>query len=207
MTFNPNIPLGTDNLSTSQGQILANFSQLNTQFGVDHAAFNTGSGNGDGAHKKVTFNAPPSPIPSPSGTGSSVYPNLVSAEQELHFKNAGHTTQVTSGGLPIWKGGTPGTDGVVTATTGGTKSNGSMTLPNGLIFKWGFQFITADNTQVIFPVAFPNNCFTVNICGSKDNVEATRGLWLRPGFTKTSFYIRYASGENPITVQYFAIGN
>lgn len=55
MTYNPNIPQPTDNLSNSQGQFLANFDQLNQQFEIDHTGFNTGSGNGDGFHKKVTL--------------------------------------------------------------------------------------------------------------------------------------------------------
>lgn len=206
MTFNPNIPLGNDNLSTSQGQILANFSQLNTQFGVDHIPFNTGSGNGDGTHKKVTFNAPPSPIPTPTGTVSSVYPNLVSAAQELHFKNAAQTTQITSGGLPIWKGGTPGTDGVATATTGGTNSNGSLTLPNGIILKWGTQENIVDSTVVTFPVAFPNNCFSVQMTPVRDDVFP-RAIYLKPGFTRTNFTIRISSSSGNMVINYFAIGN
>lgn len=206
MTFNPNIPLGTDNLSTSQGQMLANFSQLNTQFGVDHSAFNTGSGNGDGTHKNVTFNAPPTPIPTPSGTGSSVYPNLVSAAQELHFKNAAQATQITSGGLPIWKGGTPGTDGVVTATTGGNSSSGTLNLPNGVILKWGVKNSIVDSSVVNFPVAFPNSCFSVQITGLRDDVFP-RALYLKPGFNKTNFTVRIKTSSGNMAITYFAIGN
>ena len=33
MSYNPSIPQPTDNLSTSQGQMLANFGQLNLQYG------------------------------------------------------------------------------------------------------------------------------------------------------------------------------
>lgn len=205
MTYNPNIPAASDNLSTSQAQMLTNFGQLSTQFGIDHSAFNTGSGNGDGTHKKITFNAPPSPIPTPGGTVSNVYPNVVSAEQELHFKNASHATQITSGGLPIWKGGTIGDSGVVSATTGGNNSNGSMTLPNGVIFKWGRQFIVADNTTVSFPVAFPTSCFSLTIAEVVDDVFP-RGVYIKPGFSRTGFILRLATGEQ-LTVNYFAIGN
>jgi hypothetical protein len=54
-TYLPGIPLGTDNLSTSQAQMLTNFGQLNTQFGVDHTFLNNSGVNGDGFHKKVTL--------------------------------------------------------------------------------------------------------------------------------------------------------
>jgi hypothetical protein len=51
----PGIPLGTDNLSTSQAQMLTNFGELNTQFGIDHTPFNNSGVNGNGFHKKVTL--------------------------------------------------------------------------------------------------------------------------------------------------------
>lgn len=42
MTYNPNIPQGTDNISVSQGQILTNFTLLNSYYGRDHYAFTDG---------------------------------------------------------------------------------------------------------------------------------------------------------------------
>ncbi len=54
ITYNPAIPQPTNLISASQPQVLTNFAQLNTQFGVDHSPFYTGSGNGTGLHKKVT---------------------------------------------------------------------------------------------------------------------------------------------------------
>jgi hypothetical protein len=54
MVYLPNIPQPTDNPSTqSQAQFLENFTQLNTQFGIDHSAFNAISNNG--LHKKATI--------------------------------------------------------------------------------------------------------------------------------------------------------
>lgn len=67
MTYNPSIPQGTDNISVSQAQILGNFGQLNSQFGIDHTAFNTGSGNGNGFHKKVTWLDQTSSLPGAPG--------------------------------------------------------------------------------------------------------------------------------------------
>ncbi len=52
--FNPDIPQPTDNLSVSQGDLLTNFQQLNTQFGVNHVPFDD-SGSDKGKHKFVTF--------------------------------------------------------------------------------------------------------------------------------------------------------
>lgn len=40
MVYKPNIPAGSDDIGTSQGEIQDNFQQLNTSFGIDHVAFN-----------------------------------------------------------------------------------------------------------------------------------------------------------------------
>lgn len=66
MAYLPNIPQGTDNLSTSQGQILANFQSLETGFAVDH---NTWDAANAGTHKQVTAAAQASVSP-PSGWGT-----------------------------------------------------------------------------------------------------------------------------------------
>ena len=64
MTYNPAIPAGGDKPSVSQGQMLTNFTQLNTQFGTEHTALNAASNNGK--HKYVTL--PVGPGITPAGT-------------------------------------------------------------------------------------------------------------------------------------------
>jgi hypothetical protein len=64
--YNPSTPNSTDLISATQAPIKTNFTQLNTQFGVDHTPFNNGGVNGDGHHTQVTLNAPVSV--SPTGT-------------------------------------------------------------------------------------------------------------------------------------------
>ena len=54
MTFDPSIPQPTDFLDNSQGDLLTNYGQLNTQFGVNHVAFDDASAD-KGKHKFVTF--------------------------------------------------------------------------------------------------------------------------------------------------------
>lgn len=65
MTYNPNIPQSTDNISVSQGNLLTNFQQINALYGTnsagagvpgaDHVAFNDATSANRGLHKKVTF--------------------------------------------------------------------------------------------------------------------------------------------------------
>src|SRR5437899_7348489 len=53
MTYNANIPQATDLISQSQSQLLTNFSQANTAFGIDHTAFDVLTN--QGKHKKATL--------------------------------------------------------------------------------------------------------------------------------------------------------
>lgn len=150
MTYNPNIPQATDLISNSQAQILANFGQLNTQFGVDHQAFNTGSGNGDGTHKKITFDNAPTE-PTPAGTVSNIFPLLVGSNQELFFKNA--STEYNGAGKVQLTGPS------LLAT------NGYVTLSNALIVQWGTGTWTGSATAVTinFPIAFPAHAWGVQM--------------------------------------------
>lgn len=52
--FNPNIPAGPDILSTSQGDLLGNFQDINTQFGVNHVTFSPNVAN-SGKHNLVSL--------------------------------------------------------------------------------------------------------------------------------------------------------
>ncbi len=51
-TYLPNIPLASDDLSTSQADLLGNFQALNTIYGTDHYPFSDTSAD-QGFHKKV----------------------------------------------------------------------------------------------------------------------------------------------------------
>ncbi len=97
MTYNPSIPQPTNLISNSQSQLLANFGQLNTQFGVDHDKFNTGSGNGTGWHKQVTFIAPLSMDPTPASGQGIAYTKTVSGAEQLFYINSEGATQQISG--------------------------------------------------------------------------------------------------------------
>lgn len=53
MSYTPGIPNANDLISSSQSQIQTNFTQLNTQFAIDHVAFDAGANNGK--HKQIGF--------------------------------------------------------------------------------------------------------------------------------------------------------
>lgn len=181
MTYNASIPQSTDLISNSQPQILANFGQLNTQFAVDHVAFNTGSGNGNGHHKQVFFDNAPS-APTVSGTQSAVYPGLVSAVQQLFFKNAAGATQLTG-------------------TTVGSGS-GYTFLPGGIILKWGSSGTTG--SSVAFPVAFPNNCWSMIVTGTS---TLYTGGFVVSALSASNYTVSRTSGSGATGYYYIAIGN
>tara|TARA_R110000868_G_scaffold359365_1_gene621202 strand:+ start:409 stop:1050 length:642 start_codon:yes stop_codon:yes gene_type:complete len=54
MVYDPSIPAHADQMSVSQGDLLENFTQLNTQFGVNHVPFDDVTAD-VGKHKFCTF--------------------------------------------------------------------------------------------------------------------------------------------------------
>lgn len=153
MTYNPNIPQATDLISNSQAQILANFGQLNTQFGVDHQAFNTGSGNGDGTHKKITFDNAPTE-PTPAGTVSNIFPLLVGSNQELFFKNAS-TEYNGTGKVQL--------TGPLLATNAGY-----VTVQGGLIIQWALVQITVSTGLFTYPKPYSTFFAVLGLAGHQN---------------------------------------
>jgi len=96
-TYNPNIPQPGDLISNSQPQILGNFDQLNTQFGIDHVAFNTGSGNGTGYHKVISIPVVQGSAPAlPSGASPGImYTKTAQGASQLFWRNANDEQQIT----------------------------------------------------------------------------------------------------------------
>lgn len=183
MTFNANIPQASDIISNSQAQLLANFQQLNTQFGVDHNAFNTGSGNGNGHHKLINFDQAAS-APSPTGTESGLYPFSVGGLIQLLFKNASKTYQLTG----------------LTITTSG--SNNGLTTPWGIILNWGTMTPSSGGTAVTFAVPFTSSAYV--FCQAQSTSTANTANIITPSNVSTTGFNAYSSGSP--SSYYFAIG-
>lgn len=211
MTYNANIPLSTDLISNSQTAILNNFGQLNAQYIKDHDGFNTGSGNGTGFHKKVTFVANIS-TPSISGAVSAIYPKAVSAVAEAYFING-------VGDSVMWRGGN-GTGLVSILGAPGTPSQGGINWPcgtNGYTMIWGYA-VVGSGTNVVTDITiaaggFANNCFNVQITPitkdgitSADSSIAIVGPIPGPGLTRSQFQV-ISSSTHTSKIFYFAIGN
>lgn len=119
--WNKDKPSSSTSLRSSNPEILANWSALETAITQDHE-FSTG-GTNSGEHKQIKFNAPIS-TPTNAANKSFVYEKDVSAVVELHWLDeSGNELQMTSGGDLFSSTG-------LTVTSAST-FNGSITLGAG----------------------------------------------------------------------------
>jgi hypothetical protein len=142
MAYNNNIPLSTDLISTSQGQILGNFAAIDSGttgtgigFSRNHITM-TDATNG-GLHNRVDYYQVVA-SPAISGFVASAYPKTVT-NAELFYKNAVADMQITNSLL--------------------TASSGQGMLPGGLQIRFGTTGGVAFNNTTVtvtFSLAFPN---------------------------------------------------
>lgn len=87
--------------------------------------------------------------------------------------------------------------------TGADDSTGTITFPNGLIWKWGKDTTEGASTDITFATAFPNACFEVIACSGGATQDSYN---MQPNtITKTSFNVVFYAGLNRI-FRWFAIG-
>lgn len=77
--------------------------------------------------------------------------------------------------------------------------NGYTTLPNGLILQWGR---CTDQATVVFPIAFPTECFSVSAISFSTNNGVPR---ITSGVSPTGFFMNYANAVGG-TCTWMAIG-
>lgn len=187
MVYNAGIPLSTDLVSNSQSQLLDNFGQLNTQFGIDHTAFAVGGSNGDGFHKKVTLSTkntpgaqtdPSSAVYTASGTASTV--------ADLFFKNQNGTFPISP--IKAWGFG----DGVSGGITGSQSSNVTSFTRSGT----GQYSVTIpanilnSSSYLVIPAVSQANSGT-----SPDQLSVTYSI-----INSTSFNLKVVNVKNNVVV-------
>ena len=195
MAYSANIPQPADNISASQSDLLNNFQALKTYFALDH---NTWDATNAGLHKQVTIPNNSGADPGAAGTTGVYYAKTVSGVVSPYFQNA-------VGASVLWRSASG--NGLVTQTTGGTPSAGTMTLPNGIIMKWGYVAGAKNGTVISFSSAFPSNCFSVQITGQRNSVNA-QGYWVQDGtLTRFGFTLISQINDSIGGLYYWAIGN
>lgn len=194
MSYIPGIPNANDLISSSQSQIQTNFTQLNTQFAIDHVAFDAGANNGK--HKQITLENvaapgaqtdPQSVIYSKLATGG-----VLTAYSLPFFRNQ-------SGELPL------APDLSNTGTNYGYQQGnliynfGSGTILQGtqsLAITWKIPFVTA-----VLSVLMTKNGSGLGSSGNTNTCNATATSLLQGTFTAQS---SLTSGNMPFF--YLAIG-
>ena len=87
-------------------------------------------------------------------------------------------------------------------------SNGYIAFPRwlgGLIVQWGNAYISANNTQFLFPIGFPNNCFVLDIGAGEDTSGTAEVMNIKPGSLSRTGFIGLATATS--TYPYIAIGH
>lgn len=210
MTYDPNIPQATDNISDSQLDILTNFSQIGTLFGsnvaADHYSFSDPTSAYRALHKQVTFPVPLGAAPAPASPKGIIYPladpNDTSTRTQMYFKNGSTTEQMTN------RFSDASSSGYIMFA--GSKDN--------IIAMWGQENTpSSGNYPIIFPsianyvgspVGFPNNVFHVYL-----TVEATSSLNApavvvsQGTLASTGFTLRVSTSLANTVTHWFAIGN
>ncbi len=174
MSYQPGIPTGFIGLNEDYLNIQNNFTELNTQFSVDHVPLSSTSGSPpNGYHEAIhlvpvsttTSNAPNNQ-PINGYTATSGYGQFFSAQindgittdQAFYCLTGGNIlSQLTRNFAP---------------TLG---SNGATTLLGGLILNWGYSSSTPPTTIVSLTQKFPNN-FYLALATFQTTDTATRSI-------------------------------
>lgn len=196
MTYTPGIPSSGQSIPAQDRSLISeNFTQLNTQFAIDHTAFDSGSNNG--YHKKTTLIQQGS-APSAISNAMLLYTKLVgSVNAELFGRRASNDGSVEF----QWSLGNPKNG----ANTAKSTNNYQSFIPAPLIIKFGQSIQAAASRTIIFTTdanldAFPNNCFGVFLSGVGSSIEATI-------FSQSVTQFTMNVNSSSATVAWLAIGN
>jgi hypothetical protein len=223
MSFNPNVPQSTDDLSDSQGDLLQNNLALDASFSRNHTAFSDLTAS-NGKHKFVEIlNSAgiPAPAPGLAVNSGTVYTNTVGTPSE---SQAFYTPDATGSAFQLTTAlsASVAQFGVMLPYPAPPIApvllrNGGWTfLPGGLIIQYGhyqninLPIFTSGSTTVLFPIAFPNACYLVLPIwdfSAAPSSDATLGI---RSFTTTTFLFAFEKSSSTTETQgiyWVAIGN
>lgn len=197
------IPQATDQLSVSQGQILTNFTSIQSLIDVDHVDFSSvdagkhnqvtlvrnGSAPTFGATEFALFNAPEIPVPNTLQMWINNPTNLAVTQIPLS-KSTLNINAAPGPGGPIY-----------------------TYLPSGFIIQTGSFSAASSGVVQNFPIAFPNQIISVTISLTNPLVGSVISVGAS-NVTTTGFTVRAAqfsggafiAATNPVNGNYIAVG-
>jgi hypothetical protein len=190
MPWNTTLPADASKLRLSAGYIRANWTALE---------------NGDVPYVKLQL-AEQGSNPTRANDTGWLFTKQASSQTELYYeddRNPALVTQITSAGLPIWKGGTTGGTGVITATVAAA---GKIVFPNGLTFIWGTFDPNSSTTVTFAGGGFASTCYNIQLTGSADNNSTFRAGVSTGTVTNTQFVFEGSVSSHWTPIYYFAVG-
>ena len=178
MSYHPNIPQANDDPSVSQGDMLDNFTKLNSDFSVNHVPFTAGGNKG--FHTLVQFPTVQATDPAVAGTSSVLYPKAGPTDTELFFRNVNNIFQLTN--LPAVNGTItnviPSANGQVVSERHGLTTNDMVTIQD-VVGITGINGVTFTITVV------DDDTFDLN--AAVGGFYTSGGTWTEPNTTRFGF--------------------
>ena len=192
MSYNLNVPLSSQQISSTTVPIQTNFNVANSNFGIDHVDFTNAAppgGNG-GLHNKVSL-LKQAGDPTAATDINILYDKLAgTGKNELFMRRASN-----EGSTVIQM--------TLESANPSAAATGVSFLPGGIMIQWGQVAAVANNGTVNFGTVFPNACFVVQVTENSASTPNTVGV---NGFSTTAFTFKTNAGGN-IPITYIAIGN
>lgn len=207
MTYQPGIPTGLIDLNIDYTNIQTNFSQLDTQFGIDHVPFSNTTGSINGYHESIHFNPesttvtnPPNNYPPNVPAATPGFGQLfscqvndgIAADEALYYLSGGGSlTTLTRNFQPV------------------ASTNGKTFLPGGLILQWGTTSSSSSNIPVSFSPAFPSAIYNIQVTRlhSSSSPGSTFGYWVSTSGLSTSGFTIVNNDGHTWSYYWLAIGN
>lgn len=217
MSYNANIPLATDKLSKSQGDILANFQAANAYFSRNHIAFATNNTALNGKHTFVEMtnsisNVKPNPSPALAAQSGTIYTKRNANLSDLFYTNdaSGNEYQLTD----IAKDATDFgflAKNIAPTVSGGIGTTGWTWIGQSMIIQYGtVPHTSAATTTVKFQLTFASVPFLIQTTGIvlSDADANQRGSCpvVDGSVTTTEFRFRSTSNSALTNVYWMAIG-
>lgn len=181
MAYDPDTPASSaEDPSQSQPKITANFQEINTFTAVNHVAFNDAD---QGKHKFLQM-PEQSSAPTTAANEGGLYTKEVSGATQLFFReeSSGTERQITS---------------AFTAST-----NGSCTIPGGLLIQWGLASGVGNDSTITFNTAFSTAVYNIQLTLKRSDTNS-RFIYVN---TPTTANFTVKSNAGSTDVYWLAIG-
>ncbi len=162
MTYQPGIPTGSVPLNQDYLNLQANFSQINSQFLIDHVPLTSTSGSPPNGYHTVIHLANQTVDPVASVSAGQIYSKLATippgGDSQLFFETPLGGVQQISGHSAL--------------------ANGYAWV-SGILIQWGVKATPGASGTITFSaanVAFPNNLFSVQLTLSRANANSGSGV-------------------------------